>query len=182
MKKYHLMIATGLLVVLIYPSVTFASWWNPFSWFKKKPVEHAVTIIAPTPVENKKEDKLIKKPSSPTVKVQENNPDQTAYFKSKLNDPDPYVREAAQGWLDKNTAGLVQNMKNCKPENAITEKVPVLSGDIRGYFSRVINSNPPLNNLEGIRIVLIKYREGAITSSGSASYEDTDGNKIPIMV
>ena len=45
MKKYHLMITTGLLAVLIYPSVTFASWWSPFTWFKKKQVEQPVVQV-----------------------------------------------------------------------------------------------------------------------------------------
>ena len=33
MKKYLLVL---LLIVFIIPSIAFASWWNPFSWFKNK--------------------------------------------------------------------------------------------------------------------------------------------------
>ena len=32
MKKYIFSIA----ILSVIPSVAFASWWNPFSWFKKK--------------------------------------------------------------------------------------------------------------------------------------------------
>lgn len=34
MKKY---LVVFLLVMLVTPTLVFASWWNPFTWFKRKP-------------------------------------------------------------------------------------------------------------------------------------------------
>lgn len=36
MKKYIKVFPTILFISLVLPSVAFASWWNPFSWFKQK--------------------------------------------------------------------------------------------------------------------------------------------------
>ena len=36
MNKYRHIFAVFVLALVVVPSVTFASWWNPFSWFKKK--------------------------------------------------------------------------------------------------------------------------------------------------
>jgi S1-C subfamily serine protease len=64
MKKYLLVL---LLVIFIIPSIASASWWNPFSWFRKntKPVEQ------------------------PTVQVQQNNPptkDTPKLIKNKVSE------------------------------------------------------------------------------------------------
>jgi len=32
MKKYTKSIASALFILLVLPNITFASWWNPFSW------------------------------------------------------------------------------------------------------------------------------------------------------
>ncbi|MCF7831377.1 MAG: hypothetical protein K9M36_00610 [Candidatus Pacebacteria bacterium] len=57
-NEYKKIILIVFLVVLIYPSITLAVWWNPFSWFKKdKKVsesKHEVVIEAEVaPVESK---------------------------------------------------------------------------------------------------------------------------------
>ena len=55
MKKYILIL---FLIVFIIPSVVFASWWNPFTWFQKTaPVAQPVAImqpVIPTPASNSK--------------------------------------------------------------------------------------------------------------------------------
>ena len=57
MKRYSLFI---LLVVFITPSVAFASWWNPFSWFKKQVVQPPVVQVS-IPTSNSVNDKKIGK-------------------------------------------------------------------------------------------------------------------------
>ncbi len=34
-QKYHEIIIVAILGILIYPSNTFALWWNPSTWFKR---------------------------------------------------------------------------------------------------------------------------------------------------
>lgn len=74
MKRYSLFL---LLVIFMVPSVVFASWWNPFSWFQKQAVQvPAVQVPIPTPIlaSDKKtgEEKVIqkreKKNTQPTPK------------------------------------------------------------------------------------------------------------------
>ena len=71
MKKYILVL---LLVVFIIPSVVFASWWNPFSWFQKtEPVAQPVATVqpvVPTPVKNSQisSDQTIQKNVPPSAK------------------------------------------------------------------------------------------------------------------
>lgn len=43
-KKISIGIIALLLVITLAPQVTFASWWNPFSWFKKTPKVEQVNI------------------------------------------------------------------------------------------------------------------------------------------
>lgn len=63
MKKY---ISFLFLLTFIIPSIAFASWWNPFSWFKKQatqPPVIQVSIPTPTTIDNnqdKKEEKIKK--------------------------------------------------------------------------------------------------------------------------
>ena len=45
MKKHFIVVA---LLVLITPSIALAAWWNPFSWFKRKPITSEVV----QPIEN----------------------------------------------------------------------------------------------------------------------------------
>lgn len=81
MKKYLIVL---FLIAFIIPSIALASWWNPFSWFKKTPkYEQTVTQVQPInsqieakkptqektveqPQVNKKVTKPIKKENSPT--------------------------------------------------------------------------------------------------------------------
>lgn len=50
MKKYILVL---FLVVFIIPSVVFASWWNPFSWFSKNIKQPtAVQQVGIVPIQN----------------------------------------------------------------------------------------------------------------------------------
>ncbi len=195
MKKYHLVIATGILAVLIYPSVSFASWWNPFTWFKKKSVEQPIVQVVGA-VKESQASGATKSKSTTSVKST-NEPlgvpggipkglSEVEYFKYiRDHTTDPYSLESAQGWLDKNGYGkTTQTAKSCsKPEIVITEKVPGLTGDTRGYFQRVISSNPPLNNLEAIRSALIDYREAVIARSAnptpSQALVDENGERIP---
>ncbi len=157
MKKYHLMIATVLLAVLIYPSVTFASWWNPFSWFNKKQEVRPVFtgFVMPPSLEDKKPiDKTPVKVVTPH-------------------------KESSQ------PVQKVPLVKSCKPELQMLDKVPTWAeGNLRGYFQKVIASNPPLNNLEAIRTVLITYREQMIKSSSGqvvpdSILRDENGERIP---
>lgn len=46
MKKYLLVL---FLIVFVVPSVTFASWWNPFTWFQKKVVQPTITQVVTPP-------------------------------------------------------------------------------------------------------------------------------------
>lgn len=55
MRKYLLFL---LLVIFVIPSVAFASWWNPFSWFKKQSIQPPVVQVSvPIPVADKKNEK-----------------------------------------------------------------------------------------------------------------------------
>lgn len=68
MKKYFPAIAVVMLVV---PSVAFASWWNPFTWFAKKtpePTQQMITVPSvaiPAPVPKIDKPKPAKTPVSP---------------------------------------------------------------------------------------------------------------------
>lgn len=72
MKKY---LSVLFLVAFIIPSVAFASWWNPFTWFKKAPIPvpvveapvPVVPVVIPSSVEEKKPE--IKPAPKPVVKV-----------------------------------------------------------------------------------------------------------------
>ncbi len=81
MKKY---ITILFLAVLITPSITFASWWNPFSWSKDS--KQAIDVIEPTliqatdkstsvietkPKEIKVIEKIVEKPVIQTISVQD---------------------------------------------------------------------------------------------------------------
>lgn len=54
-KNYKKLFAVAVVGVLIIPQVTFAAWWNPFSWviFSKKEApsvqEHSLTVTTTTP-------------------------------------------------------------------------------------------------------------------------------------
>jgi hypothetical protein len=48
MRKYLLVL---FLIVFIIPSIAFASWWNPFSWFKKQTVPSPVVQVS-VPISN----------------------------------------------------------------------------------------------------------------------------------
>lgn len=48
--KYQKIILVAVIGVIIYPSITFASWWNPFSWFKKAPTIPITQIQPSVPV------------------------------------------------------------------------------------------------------------------------------------
>jgi len=64
MRKYLLVL---LLAIFIIPSIASASWWNPFSWFKKQAVQPPVvqvSVPATTPIvstSGKKVEKVIPK-------------------------------------------------------------------------------------------------------------------------
>jgi len=69
-KKYSLVF---FLMIFIIPVFTFASWWNPASWFKKQTVQSPVVQIpAPTPtsINDKqiKREKVIQKKEKPSIK------------------------------------------------------------------------------------------------------------------
>ena len=57
--KYQKIIMLAIVGLLIYPSITFASWWNPFSWFKKTPTATMVQSINPTAVIKNTESKIV---------------------------------------------------------------------------------------------------------------------------
>ena len=44
MKKY---LSILFLIAFIIPSIAFASWWNPFTWFQKntKPIEQSTAQV-----------------------------------------------------------------------------------------------------------------------------------------
>ncbi len=50
MKKYLLVL---LLAVFIVPSVAFASWWNPLSWFNDWTF-HKIEVVPQTQIETQK--------------------------------------------------------------------------------------------------------------------------------
>src|ERR1035437_6156516 len=47
MKKYFLAL---FLLTFIVPSIAFASWWNPFTWFQKQPQTEQTTPVVSNPV------------------------------------------------------------------------------------------------------------------------------------
>lgn len=52
------------LFFILIPNLAFASWWNPFSWFKKQIVQPPivqVSVPVPTSTNNKQNDKQIEK-------------------------------------------------------------------------------------------------------------------------
>jgi len=57
MKRYSLCL---LLIVFLTPSIAFASWWNPFSWFKKQVVQPPVVQVS-VPTTNSVNDKKVEK-------------------------------------------------------------------------------------------------------------------------
>ena len=51
MKKTKNILIGFLLIILLVPSVSFASWWNPFSWFEEKnKIEITSEISTSTPI------------------------------------------------------------------------------------------------------------------------------------
>ncbi len=61
------------LFSLLIPNLAFASWYNPFSWFKKQPVQPPVVQVSvptPTPVVNKqiKKEKIAPKKEKKDIK------------------------------------------------------------------------------------------------------------------
>jgi len=51
MKKTKKILISFLLITLLTPSVAFASWWNPFSWFQEKnKIEITSEISTSTPI------------------------------------------------------------------------------------------------------------------------------------
>lgn len=56
MKKYFIPL---FLIIFIAPSVAFASWWNPFSWFKKTGINESIIVKKEEVISNTKpkEDK-----------------------------------------------------------------------------------------------------------------------------
>src|SRR3989344_4324018 len=57
MKRYSLCL---LLIVFLTPSIAFASWWNPFSWFKKQVVQPPVVQVF-VPTTNSNNDKKVER-------------------------------------------------------------------------------------------------------------------------
>lgn len=79
MKKY---LSTMALIVFILPSVAFASWWNPISWFRKspKPVEQNTVQVPTTQTEKQKtsEEKISElQKQLDDLKKQKSNADST---------------------------------------------------------------------------------------------------------
>jgi hypothetical protein len=68
MKKYFFFL---LLMILIAPSIAFASWWNPFSWFKKQVVQPPVVQISvPIPTASDKQigkEKVVQKKEKKSI-------------------------------------------------------------------------------------------------------------------
>lgn len=62
MKKYFMVL---LLVIFITPSIVFASWWNPISWFVKSTPIYTNDVI----ITNPKVKELTGKETSLTVKL-----------------------------------------------------------------------------------------------------------------
>jgi hypothetical protein len=70
-----------VLVIFLVPNITFASWWNPFSWFKKEikieqptqtPIKEPEVIpVVEKKIETKKEDKIVKPVESKKI-IKEN--------------------------------------------------------------------------------------------------------------
>jgi hypothetical protein len=59
MKKILIGALFGLLII---PQITFAAWWNPFSWFRKAPVPAPIiTPLAPAPLPTKTEEVKVEK-------------------------------------------------------------------------------------------------------------------------
>ena len=61
MKKY-IVVWFLLLLLIITPSVSFASWWNPLTWFSSTPS----TVNTPTPTKTIKTKTPTKKPTAKT--------------------------------------------------------------------------------------------------------------------
>lgn len=124
MKNYRKTVLLGVLAIIIVPSVAFASWWNPFTWFKKNPPRQEQAPIATmteTPVQKSEETKPVptvttKKETKPITDCTKAPVDpitgskDIGYFKCVVVHSDNiYQRESAQGWLDKNTSPQVKS-------------------------------------------------------------------------
>lgn len=82
-NKIHI-VSVFLLAIILIPQVTFASWWNPFSWSKNS--KENINVIEPTsvlstdksdskietkPKETKVIEKVVAKPVIQTITVQD---------------------------------------------------------------------------------------------------------------
>ncbi len=82
MKKQNT-ILIAVLTIFLLPSFALASWWNPFSWFKKKPVapveqtvikeEKQNTISQDIKEPEKKNVTVPKKKTEPMKETKDNN-------------------------------------------------------------------------------------------------------------
>lgn len=58
MKNIKPVLFSFLIAIILIPQITFASWWNPFSWFKKKIEAPQITQVVPKTEELTSEQKI----------------------------------------------------------------------------------------------------------------------------
>ncbi len=51
MKRIATQIIYPLIIIMVFPSVSFAAWWNPFSWIGRRPAPVSAPIIKSQPIE-----------------------------------------------------------------------------------------------------------------------------------
>ena len=77
--KYQKIIIVIMIGIIIYPSMVIASWWNPFSWFKKHtntPIIEQTSIVN-NPVITENSDKKISEKETIKVTTKENKNTET---------------------------------------------------------------------------------------------------------
>lgn len=160
MENYKKILSFGVLVIMVFPSITFAAWWNPFTWniFQKKESVLVTESISQENVSDIGQDNT----GNQTLKN-----DSTGYGE---------VQKSANSFSDEKTVEQVPVQTNipvlslapvetCRPETKIIDPPPYqISEDMRGYFTNVIKSNASMQDLEDIRWSLIFYREQVISN------------------
>lgn len=197
MNKYKYIVSVFLATIIIAPTITFASWWNPFSWsiFHKNDtktqilenriveLENKLNNIATTSQNTKEKNKTeITKPTvvtSPTATIVTPTPSATTSqaidLYAKYRDPKTGKIMTPSEWAD-----YVANKLTQKEINPATGKVYTLSDFGLGEANKVSAPyvNLKVNGQDGpITVNLNTTVTASWTSSGVVSCSGSNNNK-----
>ena len=144
MKKYLIIL---FLAVFIIPSIAFASWWNPFSWFKKKVVPPPVVQVS-IPTNNDQEIENLKKQVDELKKQSANN-------KASTQTTQNVVKKETNSTTEKEQLLAISKQKELEYQKLVAEKSGIIyvirKGDsifqIANMFGVSVDSIRKLNNL-----------------------------------